>query len=260
MQQEKIILHTKEDFEGMKKAGIFAADILDYLEEFIVEGQNTAKINELAHEKIVSAGHIPAPLNYKGFPKSICTSINHVICHGIPSEKDILKNGDIINVDVTAIVDGWHGDTSRMFIIGNASQKAKRLCRITKECLMKSIEIVKPGVKIKEIGKIIQEHAENNGFSVIRDFCGHGLGRTFHCRPTITHYYSTIPDGEVRLEEGMFFTIEPMINIGTYKCKILDDDWTAVTRDGKLSAQYEHSIGVTSDGYEIFTKSSKGVV
>ena len=198
---------------------------------------------------------IPGPLNYRGFPKSICTSVNHVVCHGIPGEK-ALKEGDIINIDVTPILDGWHGDTSRMFYVGKPSVKAKRLVDITYQSMMKGIESVRPGAKLGDIGHAIQSYAEKHNFSVVREFCGHGVGKVFHESPNILHYGN--PGEGIALREGMIFTIEPMINAGKYETKILEDGWTAVTRDRSLSAQFEHSIGVTRDGFEIFTLSPKG--
>ena len=253
-----IILHGEEDFIQMRKAGDIAAQILDFITPYVKEGVTTLELDTLCHNKILEMQCIPAPLNYKGFPKSICTSINKVVCHGIPSKKDVLKDGDILNIDVTVITpEGWYGDTSRMYYVGIPSQRAQHLTKITYECMMKAIDAVKPGVQINVIGKIIQEHAEAQGFSVVRDFCGHGLGKVFHTEPSVLHYYNK--QYSLTLKEGMFFTIEPMINMGTYRTKVLDDKWTAVTRDGKLSAQFEHSIGVTKNGAEIFTLSKKGL-
>ena len=240
-------------FKGMRKAGKLASKVLDYITNHVTCGTNTEHLNKLCHDFIVSHGAIPAPLNYKGFPKSICTSVNHVICHGIPSENKILKNGDIINIDVTVILDGWYGDTSRMFAIGKPNVLAQNLINVTYDCLMKSIDIIKPGITLGDIGYTIQSYAESKGFSVVRDFCGHGLGRVFHDAPEVVHYGS--PNTGVVLEEGMFFTVEPMINTGKKEAKILSDGWTAVTRDKSLSAQFEHSIGVTATGVEIFTVS-----
>jgi methionyl aminopeptidase len=245
-----IILHTPSDFEGMRKAGHLAARTLDFITPHVKEGVTTLELNDLCHEFIVSQGAIPAPLNYKGFPKSICTSINHVVCHGIPGPKK-LQNGDILNIDITVILDGWHGDTSRMFSIGKVPVKAQRLIDVTYEAMMRGIEVVRPGARLGDIGYAIQSYAESKGFSVVRDFCGHGLGRIFHMAPEVLHYGKPYTGGE--LKEGMFFTIEPMINAGRYEIKILSDGWTAVTRDKSLSAQFEHSLGVTATGYEIFT-------
>lgn len=249
-----ITLHTPQDFEGMRKAGRLAAEVLDYITPFVDVGVTTEHLNTLCHDFILSHGAIPAPLNYRGFPKSICTSINHVVCHGIPGPKK-LEKGDIINIDITVILDGWYGDTSRMFYAGTPSVKARRLVETTYECLMRGIEIVKPGTTLGDVGHAIQSFAEKQGFSVVRDFCGHGIGKVFHTNPEVLHYGR--PGEGPELKEGMFFTIEPMINAGRYEVKILDDEWTAVTRDKSLSAQFEHTIGVTKSGYEIFTLSPK---
>ncbi len=251
-----IIKHTKEDFIKMHNAGKLAAEVLDYINDFIEPNITTNNLNDLCHKFIIKNKAIPAPLNYKGFPKSTCISVNHVVCHGIPGDK-LLKNGDILNIDVTVILDGWYGDTSRMFYVGKPSTKAKILTKITYECLMIGIETVKPGNTLGDVGFAIQSHAEKNGFSVVRDFTGHGLGTVFHTSPTVLHYGE--PKTGLILEEGMFFTIEPMINAGKHDVKILSDGWTAVTRDKSLSAQFEHSIGVTSNGCEIFTLSPKGL-
>lgn len=249
----EIPLYGTEGFEGMRKAGRLASQVLDYITEYVKEGVSTGYLNDLCHDFIVKHGAIPAPLNYHGFPKSICTSINHVVCHGIPSKDKILKKGDILNIDVTVILDGWYGDTSRMFTIGKPPVKAQKLVDVTYEAMMRGIEIVKPGATLGDIGFAIQSFAESNGYSVVRDFCGHGLGRTFHCAPEILHFGK--PGQGSVLQQGMFFTIEPMINIGKYHTKVLNDGWTAVTKDKSLSAQFEHSIGVTETGYEIFTLS-----
>ena len=251
-----ILKHSKKDFLKMHKAGKLAAQVLDYINDFIEPDITTNYLNDLCHQFIIENNATPAPLNYKGFPKSTCISVNHVVCHGIPGDK-ILKNGDILNIDVTVILDGWYGDTSRMFYVGKPSAKAKILTKITYECLMIGIETVKPGKTLGDIGFAIQSHAEKNGFSVVRDFTGHGLGTVFHTSPTVLHYGE--PKTGLILEEGMFFTIEPMINSGKHDVKILSDGWTAVTRDKSLSAQFEHSIGVTSSGCEIFTLSPKGL-
>ena len=251
-----ILKHPKKDFLKMHKAGKLAAQVLDYINDFIEPDITTSYLNDLCHQFIIENNAIPAPLNYKGFPKSTCISVNHVVCHGIPGDK-ILKNGDILNIDVTVILDGWYGDTSRMFYVGKPSAKAKILTKITYECLMIGIETVKPGNTLGDVGFAIQSHAEKNGFSVVRDFTGHGLGTVFHTSPTVLHYGE--PKTGLILEEGMFFTIEPMINSGKHDVKILSDGWTAVTRDKSLSAQFEHSIGVTSEGCEIFTLSPKGL-
>jgi methionyl aminopeptidase len=255
LKSQQVKIHSKEDFEKMRLAGRAAAEVLDFITDYVKPGVTTLELNDLCHKKIIEMNCIPAPLNYKGFPKSICTSVNHVVCHGIPSDKK-LEDGDIVNIDVTVILDGWYGDTSRMYYVGDkVSIKAKRLCQITYEAMMLGIEQVKPGVKINEIGKAIQAHAEKNGFSVVRDFCGHGIGKIFHSMPNVLHYYDKSYD--IELQEGMFFTIEPMINAGTYHTKVLNDGWTAVTKDRELSAQFEHTIGVTENGYEIFTLSPK---
>lgn len=246
-----------ENFEGMRAAGKLAAEVLDFITPYIIPGVTTEKLDQLCHDYIISHNAIPAPLNYKGFPKSVCTSVNHVVCHGIPSQK-ILSNGDIMNLDVTVILDGWYGDTSRMYYIGDkVSPKAKRLCQVTYDSMMLGIEQVRDGARLNQIGKAIQTYAEKQGFSVVMDFCGHGIGKTFHTDPSILHFYD--PDCDIIMQEGMMFTIEPMINAGTYQVKILGDGWTAVTRDRSLSAQFEHTLGVTKDGCEIFTVSPKGM-
>lgn len=245
-----IPLHSPTDFEGMRKAGYLAARTLDFITPYVKENVTTQELNDLCHDFIVSHGAIPAPLNYKGFPKSICTSINHVVCHGIPGPKK-LQAGDIINIDVTVILGGWYGDTSRMFTIGKVPIKAQKLIDATYEAMMRGIEAVRPGAHLGDIGHAIQSFAEAKGFSVVRDFCGHGLGRVFHDSPEVLHYGKAHTG--IELKEGMFFTIEPMINAGLYEVKILSDGWTAVTRDKSLSAQFEHSLGVTDIGYEIFT-------
>ncbi|RED51991.1 type I methionyl aminopeptidase [Aestuariispira insulae] len=253
----KIKLHGPEDFEGMRKAGSLAAEVLDYITPHVVPGISTGELDRLCAEYTASKGAVSAPLNYRGFPKSICTSINHVVCHGIPDDTKKLKEGDAINIDVTVIVDGWHGDTSRMFLVGDKIPvKARKLVQTTYECLMIGVEMVKPGVRLGDIGHAIQQHAEKNRYSVVRDFCGHGIGRVFHDAPSVLHYGK--PNTGVTLQEGMFFTIEPMVNAGKYGVKVLQDGWTAVTKDKSLSAQFEHTIGVTADGVEIFTKSPKG--
>jgi len=253
-----ITIHNTEDFAKMRIAGKLAAEILDYITPFVEVGVTTNYLNDLCHKKIIENNAIPAPLNYRGFPKSICTSVNHVICHGIPSDK-ILKNGDILNIDVTVIVDGWHGDTSRMYFVGDdIAIKAKKLTQITYECMMMGIEKVKPEIHLGEIGFVIQNHAEKHGFSVVRDYCGHGIGKVFHAEPSVLHYGKK--NSGILLKEGMFFTIEPMINVGTFETLLSKHDgWTVTTRDKSLSAQFEHTIGVTKDGFEIFTASPKGL-
>ncbi len=251
-----ITIHGQAEFEGMRKAGNLAARTLDMITEHVRPGVTTDELNTLCHDFTIQNGAISAPLNYKGFPKSICTSVNHVVCHGIPSDR-ILMNGDIINIDVTVIVNGWHGDTSRMFFVGDKiSVMAKRLVNTTYDCMMAGIEQVKPGGSLRNVGRAIQEMAEKERFSVVRDFCGHGLGKVFHCAPSVVHYDD--PHTTTIFEPGMFFTIEPMINVGTWQTKMLGDGWTAVTKDKKLSAQFEHSLAVTEDGFEIFTLSPKG--
>lgn len=268
-----ITIHSEADFKKMRAAGKLAAEILDFIAPHVQVGITTNELDKLCHDKIISEGAIPAPLNYKGFPKSICTSVNHVVCHGIPSEEE-LENGDIVNIDVTVILDGWHGDSSRMYFAGEPSIKAKRLCQVTYDSMMLGIEEVRPGASLSNVGRAIQHYAEKHGFSVVRDFCGHGIGRVFHTEPSVLHYFERSRD--VILEEGMFFTIEPMINEGNFKTKFyqakknatdqkaekLKAEWVATTTDftaGKksLSAQFEHTIGVTADGFEIFTKSPK---
>ena len=248
-----ITIKTPEEQEKMRIAGRLAASALDMIGAEIVAGISTDELDRICHDYIVNTlDSIPAPLNYRGFPKSICTSVNHVVCHGIPGEKKLL-NGDILNIDITVIVNGWHGDTSRMFWVGNPGIKAKKLCDVTFEAMWKGIEIVKPGATLGDIGFAIQSFSEKKGYSVVRDFCGHGIGKVFHDNPSVLHYGNT---GEgITLKEGMFFTIEPMINIGEEKVKILNDGWTAVTRDKTLSAQFEHTIGVTKEGFEVFTLS-----
>ena len=248
----RIKLHTAADFDSMRRAGRLAAEVLDHLTPQVVAGITTDELDRIAHEYILSHGAIPAPLNYRGFPKSICTSINHVVCHGIPGARK-LASGDAINIDVTVILDGWHGDTSRMFHIGTPKRLAQRLVQTTFEAMWKGIEVVRPGATLGDIGHAIQTHAERERFSIVRDFCGHGLGRVFHDAPSILHFGE--PNTGATLREGMFFTIEPMVNAGRADVKILSDGWTAVTKDRSLSAQFEHSIGVTADGYEVFTQS-----
>ena len=257
MNQSKTIkIHTSEDFEGMRKAGRLAAETIDAVTPLVKPGVTTEELNTFCHDFIVQHGAQPAPLNYRGFPKSICASVNHVVCHGIPGDKK-LHDGDIINLDITVILDGWYGDTSRMFCVGETSRKAQRLIDITFEAMWEGIRQVKPGSTTGDIGHAIQTFAEGHRCSVVRDFCGHGLGRVFHDAPNIMHFGE--PSTGPRLEEGMFFTIEPMINLGKLDVKILSDGWTAVTKDRSLSAQFEHSIGVTADGYEVFTLSPEGL-
>ena len=244
----------KEAFEKTKIAGSIAAGALDEVNKVIKPGISTEQIDKLCFEYINDHGAYSAPLFYRGFPKSCCTSANHVVCHGIPSEK-ILKEGDIVNVDVTAFKDGWHGDTSRTFKVGNVSVKAEKLINATYESMMEAIEIVKDGVHLGDIGSKIQTYVEKEGFSVVQDFCGHGIGESFHKEPNVLHYGER-GSGE-KIKTGMIFTIEPMINYGNFETKTLNDGWTAVTKDKSLSAQFEHTIGVTKDSCEIFTKSKK---
>tara|TARA_B100001123_G_C15290350_1_gene1017244 strand:+ start:665 stop:1441 length:777 start_codon:yes stop_codon:yes gene_type:complete len=246
----------KETFERMKIAGSLAADTLDEITPYVKPGISTEKLDNICYEFIRDNGGYSAPLYYRGFPKSCCTSVNHVVCHGIPSDR-FLKEGDIINIDVTAIVDGWHGDTSRMFFVGEVSIKSKNLVSTTYNSMMKAISIIKNGIHLGDIGETIQNYVEKKGFSVVREFCGHGIGKIFHEPPNILHYGKK---GEgIKLESGMIFTVEPMVNAGIYNTKLLKDGWTAVTKDKSLSAQFEHTVGVTSDGYEIFTKSKKNL-
>lgn len=252
-----VTIHTKEDFESMRKAGKLAAAVLDHIAGFVEPGVTTERLNEICHDMIVENGAIPAPLNYRGFPKSICTSINHVVCHGIPGPKK-LKKGDIVNIDVTVIVDGWHGDTSRMYWAGEAPVQAKRLTQVTYDAMMKGIEQVKPGATLGDIGHAVQTYAESHNYSVVRDYCGHGIGKIFHTTPNILHYGT--PGKGMKLEEGMFFTVEPMVNVGKQDTRLNEKDgWTVTTRDRSLSAQFEHTVGVTKDGVEIFTASEKGL-
>jgi len=254
-EERSIKIHDAADFEGMRRAGRLAAETLDFITPHVQPGVTTGELDRLCHDYIVEHGAIPAPLGYRGFPKSICTSVNHVVCHGIPGDKK-LAEGDILNIDVTVILDGWHGDTSRMFPVGRVGVKGQKLIDVTYEAMMRGIGAVKPGATLGDIGHAIQSHAESHRFSVVRDFCGHGLGKVFHDAPSILHYGK--PGKGIALRPGMFFTVEPMINAGRYDVKVLADDWTAVTKDRSLSAQFEHSIAVTEDGFEIFTASPKG--
>lgn len=253
---QDVTIHGPKDYEAMRKAGALAARVLDHMAECVQPGVTTDALNTICHDMIIAAGAIPAPLNYKGFPKSICTSVNHVICHGIPDDK-YLKDGDIVNIDVTVIVDGWHGDTSRMYFSGEPSIKAKRLCDATYDATMRAIEQVRPGATLGDIGAAAQTCAENFGYSVVRDYCGHGIGKVFHTAPNVLHYGK--PGTGMKLEPGMFFTIEPMVNIGRPETKLnKKDGWTVTTRDRSLSAQFEHTLAVTENGFEIFTQSSIG--
>ena len=244
----------KEFFEQMRLAGSLGARTLDEITSHVKPGVSTKKIDKICYEFIRDNGGYSAPLFYRGFPKSCCTSVNHVVCHGIPAEK-YLEEGDIVNIDVTAIVNGWHGDTSRMFYVGDVSIKSKNLVSATYNAMMKAISIIKSGTHLGDIGETIQTYVERKGFSVVRDFCGHGIGKIFHQSPNILHYGKK-GDG-IKLETGMIFTVEPMINEGIYNTKLLNDGWTAVTKDKSRSAQFEHTVGVTDNGFEIFTKSNK---
>ncbi len=251
-----IKLHGPDAFAAMRKAGRLAAGALDMITPFVQPGVTTAELDDRILEYALDHGAVPAPLNYRGFPRAICTSINHVVCHGIPGPKP-MREGDIVNIDVTLIVDGWHGDTSRMYAVGAISRRAERLIEVTYEALKRGIEAVKPGASTGAIGAAIQSYAESQRCSVVRDFCGHGLGQVFHDRPNILHYGER---GEgVVMEPGMLFTIEPMINLGKSHVKVLADGWTAVTRDRELSAQFEHTVGVTETGVEVFTYSPAGL-
>ncbi len=242
---------TPEEITKMRVAGRLAASVLNMIEEHVQVGISTDELNSICHNFIVNElDAIPAPLNYRGFPKSICTSINNVVCHGIPGSRK-LKKGDIINIDITVIKDGFHGDTSRMFFAGKPSIKAARLCRVSFESMMVGIEMIKPGIKLGDLGNAIQTHAESNGYSVVREYCGHGIGRKFHEEPHILHYGK--PDTGMTLVPGMTFTVEPMLNVGKKATRTLPDQWTVVTKDGSLSAQWEHTILVTDDGHEILT-------
>ena len=245
-------IKTGEEIERMRVAGRLAAEVLEMIGEHVQPGVSTGELDRICHRYITEEQDaIPAPLNYRGFPKSICTSVNHVVCHGIPSDDKILKGGDIVNIDVTVIKDGYHGDTSKMFTVGKASVQAERLIRVTQECLYKGIELVRPGMRLGTIGHAIQRHAESNHYSVVREYCGHGIGKTFHEEPQVVHYGT--PDTGFELQAGMCFTIEPMINAGKRHVRLLPDDWTVVTKDHKLSAQWEHTLLVTETGYEVLT-------
>jgi len=255
----RVKLHAPPHFEAMRRAGRLAAETLDMIGPHVRVGVSTGELDRICHDYIVARGAIPAPLGYRGFPKSICTSVNHVVCHGIPGDKRLV-DGDILNIDVTVILDGWHGDTSRMFHVGDVGVRARRLCDVTYEAMMAGIDAVRPGATLGDVARAIQSHAEGNRFSVVRDFCGHGLGRVFHDAPSVLHYHDREnPLMGMVLRPGMFFTIEPMINAGDWRVKLLSDGWTAVTRDRSLSAQFEHSIGVTETGFEIFTASPAGL-
>ncbi len=253
--REGIRIHAPEDFAGMHAAGRLAATILDEVGPLVQPGATTGALDDFIRNRVEQAGATSATIGYRGYQHASCISVNHVVCHGIPGEKTLL-DGDIMNIDVTVIVDGWFGDSSRMYVAGTPSVKARRLIEVTHDSLMKGIEAVRPGATFGDIGAAIQQYAEGHRMSVVRDFCGHGLGRVFHAPPNVLHF-GKAGKGPV-LEEGMFFTIEPMINLGRAETKVLADDWTAVTRDKSLSAQFEHSIGVTATGCEIFTLSPAG--
>ena len=251
-----INIFQEEDFAGMHKAGALASEILDQVKDLVFVGQTTAEIDKFIETKVDEARATSATIGYRGYQHASCISVNHVVCHGIPSDKR-LKDGDILNIDVTVIVDGWYGDTSRMYVAGKPSRKVERLLDVTHDSLMRAIDVVKPGNTFGDIGHAIQSYVEAERMSVVRDFCGHGLGRVFHAPPNVLHY-GRAGTGPV-LEEGMFFTIEPMVNLGRPETKVLADEWTAVTRDKSLSAQFEHSIGVTATGCDIFTLSKAGL-
>ncbi len=254
-----IEIKSESDVAAMRIAGRLASEVLDYIEPFVVPGVTTGELNRLCHAYMVEVQHtIPAPLNYappgySPFPASICTSVNHQVCHGIPGDKR-LKSGDVLNIDITVIKDGYHGDTSRMFAVGEASIAARRLCEVTRECMWLGIDAVRPGATLGDIGHVIQRHAESNGFSIVREFCGHGIGKRFHEEPQILHYGR--PGTGPRIEAGMIFTIEPMVNAGRREVREMPDGWTIVTRDRSLSAQWEHTVLVTPDGYEVLTVSA----
>lgn len=246
-----VSIKTPEDIQKMRVVGRMAAKVLEQIGEFVVPGVSTAKLDEICNQMILDQGAISACIGYRGFPKAVCTSVNHVVCHGIPSDSKILKSGDIINIDVTLIYEEFHGDSSHMFFVGEAAPHTQRLVQITQECLYKGIEIVKPGTTLGDIGHVIQKYAESNYYSVVRDYCGHGIGRIFHEEPQVMHYGK--PGTGLVLEEGMTFTIEPMINAGKHQTKLKRDGWTVETKDGRLSAQWEHTMAVTSDGVEVLT-------
>jgi methionyl aminopeptidase len=249
-----VSIKTPEDIEKMRVAGRLAAEVLEMIEPFVKVGVSTGELDRICHDYIVNVQNaVPAPLNYNGFPKSICTSLNHVVCHGIPSDSKVLKSGDILNIDITVIKDGFHGDTSKMFLLGDVAPHARRLIKVTQECLYKAIEIVKPGIRLGDIGHVIQTHAEANNYSVVREYCGHGIGRIFHEDPQVLHYGK--PATGILVVEGMTFTIEPMINLGERHTKLSKTDgWTVTTRDRRLSAQWEHTLAVTTGGCEVLTR------
>ena len=243
---------TPDEIAKMRVAGKLASDVLMMIGGYVKPGITTGELDKICHKYIVDVQRaIPAPLNYRGFPKSICTSVNHQICHGIPSDTKKLKNGDIVNIDVTVIKDGYHGDTSRMYMVGDASIQSKRLCEVTRQSMIEGIKVIKPGATTGDIGAAIQEYAESKNYSVVREYCGHGIGKKFHESPQILHYGKR--NTGIKLEKGMIFTVEPMINVGSHKTKTLNDGWTVVTQDHQLSAQYEHTVLVTEDGFEVLT-------
>jgi len=248
-----VTIKTPEEIQKMRVAGRLAADVLDMIAPHVQAGISTGDLDQICHDYIVTVQQaIPAPLNYKGFPKSICTSVNHVVCHGIPGDKK-LKKGDIVNIDITVIKDGFHGDTSRMFFVGEPSIQAKRVVSVSHECMLKGIAQIRPGARLGDIGHAVQDHAESNGYSVVREYCGHGIGRIFHEDPQVLHYGR--PGTGMELVPGMTFTVEPMINAGKKEVRLLPDNWTVVTRDHSLSAQWEHTVLVTEQGHEILTQS-----
>ena len=254
--RRRIIIHAEADFAGMRAAGLLAAQTLDMVTPHVQAGVTTGELDRIIHDYTLSRGAVPATLNYRGYPKSCCISLNHVVCHGIPGERR-LRDGDVLNIDVTPILDGWYGDTSRMYTVGPVPRRAAMLIDVTHESLMRGLAAIRPGNTLGDIGHAIQSFVEQQRMSVVRDFCGHGIGRNFHDSPNILHY-GRPKEGAV-LRPGMFFTVEPMVNAGRPEVKILDDGWTAVTRDRSLSAQFEHMVGVTEDGCEIFTLSPAGL-
>ena len=256
MVYRSITIHSEDDFVGMRAAGALAAEVLDFITPHVIPGVSTNTLNDLCHDYIISSGAIPAPLGYRGYPKSICTSKNSVVCHGIP-DNNALRDGDIVNIDVTVILNGWHGDTSRMYWVGDSvSVKAKRVCEASYKAMWAAINCIKPGEKLNVIGLAIEKEIRKYGYSIVRDYCGHGIGREFHSPPNVVHYYDE--DDDVVLQEGMFFTVEPMINVGKHDTVLNSKDgWTVTTKDFSLSAQFEHSLGVTRDGVEVFTISPK---
>ncbi len=248
----KDFIKSADEIKKMRVAGKLASDVLMMIQDYVKPGITTGELDKICHTYIVEKQNaIPAPLNYRGFPKSICTSVNHQICHGIPSDTKKLKNGDIINIDITVIKDGYHGDTSKMFLVGKASTLSSRLCNVTRQSMIEGIKVIKPGNSIGDIGAAIQEYAESNNYSVVREYCGHGIGKKFHENPQILHYGKR--NTGLKLEAGMTFTVEPMINVGSHKTKLLNDGWTVVTQDHQLSAQYEHTVLVTDNGFDILT-------